>query len=64
MAGYGHNSSNTSASSTGFSSDDSVNNYCAGIYVTWHANDVTHQGTYLETRHSLFGLITALKERI
>ncbi|NEG81057.1 autotransporter outer membrane beta-barrel domain-containing protein [Pantoea agglomerans] len=49
MAGYGHNSSNTRSSSTGYSSDGSVNGYSAGLYATWYANDETHQGAYLDS---------------
>lgn len=49
MAGYGHNSSNTRSSSTGYSSDGSVSGYSAGLYATWFANDETHQGAYLDS---------------
>lgn len=49
MAGYGQNSSNTRSSSTGYSSDGSVNGYSAGLYATWYANDDTHQGAYLDS---------------
>lgn len=49
MAGYGHNSSNTRSSSTGYRSDGSVNGYSAGVYATWYANDETHQGAYLDS---------------
>ena len=48
MAGYGHNNSNTRAFSTDYRSDGTVNGYSAGIYVTWYANDDTHQGAYLD----------------
>lgn len=49
MAGYGHNSSNTRSSSTGYSSDGSVNGYSGGLYATWYANDENHQGAYLDS---------------
>ncbi|HCN8438368.1 TPA: autotransporter outer membrane beta-barrel domain-containing protein, partial [Escherichia coli] len=49
MAGYGHNSSNTRSSSTGYSSDGSVNGYSTGLYATWYANDENHQGAYLDS---------------
>lgn len=49
MAGYGHNSSNTRSSSTGYRSDGSVEGYSTGLYATWYANDETHQGAYLDT---------------
>lgn len=49
MAGYGHNSSRTRSSVTGYSSDGSVNGYSAGLYATWYANDETHQGAYLDS---------------
>lgn len=52
MAGYGHNSSNTRSSSTGYGSDGSdgsVNGYSGGLYATWYANDETHQGAYLDS---------------
>lgn len=49
MAGYGHASSNTRSSSTGYHSDGSVNGYSAGVYATWYANDESHQGAYLDS---------------
>nr|WP_154325352.1 autotransporter outer membrane beta-barrel domain-containing protein [Pantoea sp. 201603H] len=49
MAGYGHNSSNTRSSSTGYGSEGSVNGYSTGLYATWYANDETHQGAYLDS---------------
>ncbi|ROP61810.1 autotransporter family porin [Enterobacter sp. BIGb0383] len=49
MAGYGHSSSNTRSSNTGYASDGSVNGYSVGLYGTWYANDATHQGTYLDS---------------
>lgn len=49
MAGYGHSSSNTRSSSTGYRSDGTVNGYSTGLYATWYASDDTHLGAYLDS---------------
>lgn len=49
MAGYGHDSSRTRSSATGYSSKGSVNGYSVGTYATWYANDTDHSGLYTDT---------------
>ncbi len=49
MTGYGHDSSRTRSSPTGYSSKGSVNGYSAGTYATWYANDTDHSGLYADT---------------
>lgn len=49
MTGYGHDSSRTRSSATGYSSKGSVNGYSVGTYATWYANDTDHSGLYADT---------------
>lgn len=49
MAGYGSNDSNSRSSATGYHSEGSVSGYSTGLYVTWHENDETKQGAYLDS---------------
>lgn len=49
MAGYGNDHNNATSVRTGYRSKGSVNGYSTGLYVTWYADDETHNGAFLDT---------------
>ncbi|SCC63383.1 autotransporter outer membrane beta-barrel domain-containing protein [Kosakonia oryziphila] len=49
MAGYGYGSSHTRSSVTGYGSKGTLDGYSLGVYATWYANDVDHNGLYIDS---------------
>lgn len=48
MTGYGNEHHNADSVRTRYRSKGSVNGYSTGLYVTWYADDETHNGAYLD----------------
>ncbi|EPM0024090.1 autotransporter outer membrane beta-barrel domain-containing protein [Citrobacter farmeri] len=49
MAGYATSSSHTHSNLTGYSSRGQIHGYSAGIYGTWHANDIDKTGAWVDS---------------
>lgn len=48
MAGYGHTSSSTGSTMSGYDAKGSLNGYSTGIYSTWRQNAAAQRGAYLD----------------
>lgn len=48
MAGYGHTSSSTGSTVSGYDAKGSLNGYSTGIYGTWRQNAAAQRGAYLD----------------
>ncbi|EIG6650021.1 autotransporter outer membrane beta-barrel domain-containing protein, partial [Escherichia coli] len=48
MAGYARDYNSTHSSVSDYRSKGSVRGYCAGLYATWFADDISKKGAYID----------------